>query len=178
MKLASILCVALLSFAALPANAAAPAALSIDVTADAANPLSPMMGDRLIFHSVIRNTGKTAIKGLTAWIGLVRMDRGNEQPMDLEDWSAHKAITVETLAPGRSIKTDWPMRLIQAGSYRVLVSAASRGATRLTASPFVSFGVRRKPVVESRRVMPVALGVPLILIGMFLWRRRRTRAIA
>jgi len=178
MKLASLLCAALLTFAALPANAGAPAALSIDVTADAANPPSPMMGDRLAFHSVIRNTGGTTIKGLTAWIGLVRMDRGNEQPMDLEDWSAHKAITAATLAPGQSIETDWPMRLIQAGSYRVLVSAASRGATKLTASPFVSFGVRQKPVVESRRVTPVAFGVPLILVGMFLWRRRRTRAIA
>jgi hypothetical protein len=42
----------------------------------------------------------------------------------------------------------------------------------LAASPFVDFTVRQKPVVESRRVLPVALGLPLLLgIGM-LWTRR------
>lgn len=27
-----------------------------------------------------------------AWISLVEIDPGNEQPVDLEDWSAHKGI--------------------------------------------------------------------------------------
>jgi hypothetical protein len=42
----------------------------------------------------------------------------------------------------------------------------------MTASPFIDFTVRQKPVVESRRVLPVAFGLPLLIgIGM-LWRRR------
>ncbi|MBZ0091349.1 MAG: hypothetical protein K8F27_03895 [Sulfuricellaceae bacterium] len=38
-------------------------------------------------------------------------------------------------------------------------------------SPFVDFQVRRKPVVESRRILPVAFGVPVLVLGMMAWRR-------
>jgi hypothetical protein len=62
------------------------------------------------------------------------------------------------------------MRLIQAGTYRVLVSATSRNGTGLVASPYVDFVVRQKPVVESKRVLPVAIGLPLLLVGASFWR--------
>lgn len=65
------------------------------------------------------------------------------------------------------------MRLIQAGHYRVVVSAASRTGTELTSSPFADFTVRQKPVVESQRVLPVALGIPLLIGASMLWRHRK-----
>jgi hypothetical protein len=43
----------------------------------------------------------------------------------------------------------------------------------LTASRFADFTVRKKPVVESQRVFPVALGLPLLIAGVIVWRRRR-----
>lgn len=156
------------------ASAACAGSLSIELRPDASNPASPRMGDRLSFHSVIHNTGATPVDGLIAWLSLVQVDQGKEQPVDLEDWSAHKALAAASLAAGRGIETDWPMRLIQAGRYRVVVSAASRDGTRLVASPFVDFSVRPKPVVESRRVIPVALGLPL-LIGVAMLRRFKGR---
>jgi len=146
--------------------------LGVELTAASSNPRSPRMGDNLSFHTVIRNDGPTPIDGLIAWISLVRIDKGNEQPVDLEDWSAHKAVTAARLAPGEAVRTDWPMRLIQAGTYRVIVSAVSRDSANLTASPFADFTVRRKPVVESRRVLPVAIGIPLLLGGLMFWRWR------
>jgi hypothetical protein len=164
-------------FAALLAPAAGPAAaapLSVDLAPAPDNPASPRMGDQLAFHSVIRNQGKPAVDGLIAWLSLVRIDQGNEQPVDLEDWSAHKAITAASLAPDATIATDWPMRLIQAGTYRVVVSVVSRDGSGLTASPFVDFMVRQKPVVESARILPVALGLPLLIGGALLWRRYRS----
>lgn len=151
---------------------------SIEITPGAGNPAAPQMGDHLTFHTVIRNDGTVPIDGLIAWMSLVQIDKGKEQPIDLEDWSAHKAVTARSLPPGKAVRTDWPIRLIQAGRYRVIVSAASRNGTQLTASPFADFTVREKPVVESRRVLPIAIGVPLLLCGMILWRvrsgRRRT----
>jgi len=154
-------------------GAASAGTLSIDLEPAAGNPASPQMGDTLSFHTVIRNDAGTPVDGLIAWISLVEIDKGKEQPVDLEDWSAHKAVTAASLAPGQSVETDWPMRLIQAGTYRVVISAVSRDASGLAASPFVDFTVRQKPVVESRRVMPVAFGVPLLIgVGM-LWRRPR-----
>ncbi|MGL5445915.1 MAG: hypothetical protein ACRDBL_01235 [Rhabdaerophilum sp.] len=158
--------------ASLPA-VAEPSALSIAIAPSAANAASPQMGDRLAFETVIRNTGDQSIDGLIAWISLVQIDPGKEQPIDLEDWSAHKAISRASLKPGETISTQWPMRLIQSGHYRVVVSAVSREGASLTPSPFVDFVVRAKPVVESARVLPVALGLPLLIGLSFIgWRRR------
>lgn len=170
MKLATLLLAAGLACAA---GAASARSLSVDLQANGTNPASPQMGDRLSFHTVIRNEGKAPVDGLIAWISLVRIDKGQEQPVDLEDWSAHKAVTASSLSPGQAIETDWPMRLIQAGSYRVVVSVVSRHASGLTASPFADFKVRPKPVVESQRVLPVAFGLPLVVGIAMVWRRRK-----
>jgi hypothetical protein len=131
------------------------------------------MGDHLNFHTIIRNDGPTPVDGLIAWISLVQIDKGKEQPVDLEDWSAHKVVTASSLRPGEKIETDWPVRLIQAGHYRIVVSAATRTGAALSASPFANFAVRQKPVVESNRVLPIALGLPLFIGVVMLWRRRR-----
>jgi hypothetical protein len=164
-----IICLTL-ALAFLLAGPAGADTLHIDLMPDAANPRSAQMGDNLTFHTEIRNDGKTAIDGLIVWISLIRIDRGAEQPVDLEDWSAQKAITADRLAAGQTLNADWPMRLIQAGTYRVLMSATSRNGTGLVASPYVDFVVRQKPVVESKRVLPVAIGLPVLLAGASLWR--------
>jgi hypothetical protein len=151
-------------------TAASAATLAVDLTPDPGNPASPRMGDNLAFHTAIRNTGAQAVEGVIAWISLVEIDKGKEQPVDLEDWSAHKAVTAASLAPGQTLATDWPMRLIQAGRYRVVVSAVSRDGPDLAASRFANFTVRQKPVVESQRVLPVALGLPILLAGAMILR--------
>lgn len=158
------------------ASTAAAASVTIDLEPSGRNPAAPRMGDNLSFHTVIRNDGSAPVAGLIAWLSLVRIDRGNEQPVDLEDWSAHKAVTTAVLVPGRTLETDWPLRLIQAGRYRVVVSAISRDAAGLAASPFADFSVRQKPVVESQRVLPVALGLPALIGVVMLWRRSRTHS--
>lgn len=159
----------------LAASAAFANSLSIDLQPGADNPPTPQMGDHLSFHTVIRNEAGAPVDGLIAWISLVQIDKGKEQPVDLEDWSAHKAVTVTTLAPGKAFETNWPMRLIQSGNYRVVISAVSRNGTDLVASPFADFTVRPKPVVESRRVLPIAFGIPLLIGGAAFWQLRRRR---
>ena len=111
------------------------------------------------------------LDGVFTWISLVQTDKGKEQLVDLEDWSAHKAITAQTLQPGETVETDWTMRLIQAGTYKVVISAATREGSALSASPFADFTVRPRPVVESQRILPIALGIPALLIMIILWRR-------
>jgi hypothetical protein len=88
------------------------APLEIRLIPDPANPARPTMGDHLHFRSQITNNGAQPIEGLVAWISLVQVDPGHEQPVDLEDWSARKAVTGATLASDTSLGTDWPMRLI------------------------------------------------------------------
>jgi hypothetical protein len=150
--------------------------VSISLTPDPTNPPSPQMGDWLKFHSVVGNPGAQAAHGVVAWISLVQVDPGHEQPVDLEDWSAHKAVTEAVLQPGQNVKVEWPIRLIQAGAYRVVISAVDRETGHVMTSPFVDFQVRRKPVVESGRILPVAFGIPALVLGVLAWRRYRGRA--
>lgn len=163
----------LLTLGAASARAVEP--LDISLSAEPSNPATPQMGDRMNFVSVIRNNSSAPAQGVVAWISLVQVDPGHEQPVDLEDWSAHKAVTRASLAPGEQITAAWPMRLIQAGDYRIVISAAERNTPHIITSPFLDFHVKRKPVVESRRILPVAFGMPGLLGLAVLWRQRRRR---
>src|SRR5258708_36506654 len=102
MKLASF---ALATLIALGATAASAATLSVDLAPDTKNPTSPQMGDNLVFRTVIRNNGSTAVDGLIAWISVVQLDKGKEQPIDLEDWSAHKRS--EERRVGKEGRSRW-----------------------------------------------------------------------
>lgn len=169
----------LMVFGAALANAAAAAApLDITLVPDTRNPAHPKMGDWLQFQSLVKNTGGTPIQGLVVWLSLVDVTPGSEQPVDLEDWSAHKSVVRAGLAPGEAFTVRWPLRLIQAGDYRVVISAAERGAGTLVASPFADVHIARKPTVESARILPVALGVPLLVAGFAGWRIRRGAGVS
>jgi hypothetical protein len=151
--------------------------LGLTLSQDKANPPNPTMGNNLRFHSVITNRGDQPIEGLVAWISLVEVTPGHEQPMDLEDWSALKAVTGVRLAPGGSLETDWPMRLIQQGDYRVVVSVTTRDQHAVSTSPTVEFHVTQIPMVQSSRILPVTLGVPLLLIVWMVFRRWQSARI-
>ncbi|MFH0727173.1 MAG: hypothetical protein V2B19_12640 [Pseudomonadota bacterium] len=144
------------------------APLTLDLRPDDQNPSAPTVGDHLKFWSTITNVGVSSIEGVVAWISLVEIDPGNEQPVNLEDWSARKAITGATLGPGKSLKTDWPVRLIKGGDYRVVVSVTGRGSREVFTSSTIQFHVQEKPVLETKRGLPVPAGVPPFLILVWL----------
>lgn len=182
MRLPTLVLIATLALPAMPVVASSPLPSPLTVTLSPAqdNPVRPQMGDRLLFHGVIRNGGSTPTAGVIGWMTLIRVDPEHEQAVDLEDWSAQKAVTAARLAPGGTIETDWPMRLIQAGHYRIAVSAVARGSDEAVVSSFVSFSVRDKPVVESKRVLPVALGFPVVLFSAVVMKhltRRKHRRV-
>ena len=147
--------------------------VTLDLQPDGKNPASPVMGDHLRFWSIIKNTGSAPIEGLVAWISLVEIDPGNEQPVDLEDWSAHKAVTGASLKPGESLQTDWPMRVIKGGDYRVVVSVTDRRSRQVYTSPTAYFHVQQKPVLQAGRVLPVAVGIPLLFISLIGFHKTR-----
>jgi len=173
-KLFAVIALILLS-ASISAATQAQAPVSLNLQPDAENPATPVMGDHLRFWSTITNRGSSPIEGLVAWISLVEIDPGNEQPVDLEDWSAHKAVTGASLKFGESLRTDWPMRLIKGGDYRVVVSVTDRGGRQVYTSPTVQFHIRQKPVLQADRVLPVAAGIPLLFMGLMIFNTTRHR---
>jgi len=149
--------------------------IRISLAPDTANPPQPAMGNFLYFNSIIKNISGKSLEGLVAWISLIEIDPGHEQPVDLEDWSAHKAITVARMKPGNTLKTVWPIRLIQHGRYRVVICAADRDHPTIYTSPPLEFHVSKKPVIQSNRILPVAFGLPLLFIGLIFYRKRQNR---
>jgi hypothetical protein len=150
--------------------------MQLALTPAADTPQAPRMGDRMHFRSEIRNAGSQSLEGLVAWISLVEVTPGREQPIDLEDWTAQKAVTGAVLAPGDHLTTDSPVRLIQSGDYRVVISATDRNDRTVATSQTLQFHVAHKATVESARIVPVAVGVPFgiaCLIGYRGWTQRR-----
>lgn len=159
----------------IPVPSVAQPPLTLELQPDRLNPAVPTMGDHLQFWSTITNAGHTTLEGLVAWISLVEIDPGNEQPVDLEDWSALKAITGTSLGVGESLRTDWSMRLIKGGDYRVVVSVTDRSGHQVSTSPTIEFHVRQKPVLQAGRLLPIAAGVPLLIIGLLVFTATRLR---
>lgn len=137
------------------------------------NPDSPRMGDRICSTTIFRYVGLPPFDGVIAGASLMQVDTGEERLAKLESWRAHKVISDFRLAPGEALRTDWPMRLIAAEQYRVVISVADRSGVTPTSDRFAGLIVQGKPVVDSARVLPVALGMPLILGTLLVLRRRR-----
>jgi hypothetical protein len=165
----------LAGFLLLSSSLVSAANLQLQLQPDPTNPGQPTMGDWMHFNSVIKNSGQQSIEGMVAWISLVEITPGKEQPMDLEDWSAHKAVTGTTLKSGETLQTQWPVRLIQNGDYRVVISATDRNNQTVFTSPTLQFHVAQKPVVESTHILPVALGIPLLIGGLLGTQKYRHR---
>ena len=136
------------------------------------------MGDRPVFKGVVKNTGQRNLKGLVVYLSLVSLKSGHEHPVDLEDWSAQKAVRIDQLVPGETHRQDWPMRLIQAGRFGVALTVVDPLENRPIVSDLVSFRIQPKPTVASGLILPVAISEPLLLLtlfGVFHWIRRRSR---
>jgi hypothetical protein len=136
------------------------------------------MGDRPVFKGVVKNTGGQSLKGLVVYLSLVSLKPGHEHPVDLEDWSAQKAVRIDQLAPGETYRQGWPMRLIQAGRFGVALTVVDPLENRPVVSKLVPFDIQSKSTIASSRILPVALGEPLLLLislGLFHWIRIRSQ---
>jgi hypothetical protein len=65
------------------------------------------------------------------------------------------------------------MRLIKGGDYRVVVSVTDRGGRQVYTSPTVQFRVRQKAVLQAGRVLPVAAGIPLLIVGLMVFNKNK-----
>lgn len=136
------------------------------------------MGDKPVFKGLVTNTGQQASRGLLVYLSLVSLIAGEECPVDLEDWSAQKAVVISCLEPGETNRQEYPMRLIQSGKFGILLTVVEPDEKRPIVSDLVQFDVLSKAVISSARILPVATGEPLLLITLFAlsqWRRLRSR---
>jgi hypothetical protein len=66
------------------------------------------MGDKITYVGTITNHSDRAVNNVIAYISLANITQGKESPMDLEDWSANKAIKVDTIPPMGPTRASGP----------------------------------------------------------------------
>ena len=165
-----LLLTALLILTAAPAQAA-----GIDVRLD--KPTAPLtMGDTPVFQGTVHNGGSSVKDGLVVFLTIVNLESGNEHPLGLEDWSANPAVRIDHLAAGQTNTTQWTMRLVQGGNYAAALTVIDPTSGHPISSDLVPFTVATKPTLQSSRILPIAIGEPLVLLGLvavvLLWRAK------
>lgn len=126
------------------------------------------MGDIPVFKGIVTNTGTKPLEGLTVYLSLISLQSGNEHPVDLEDWSAQKAVRIAKLDPGTKSEQDWGMRLIAPGPFAVALTVVGKNAAQPIISDLVKFDINTKPLISSARILPIAIGEPFLLLLLIL----------
>jgi hypothetical protein len=135
------------------------------------------MGDTPTFKGRVTNASDHELKGLVVYLSLVSLKPGDEHPVDLEDWSAQKAVRIDELRPGQSNTQDWTMRLIEAGKFGVALTIVDPNQKQPIVSDLLVFDIQSKATLNSGRIVPVAIGEPLLLLLLygFYWAYMRFR---
>jgi len=138
------------------------------ILVDIQGPAQPLkMGDTPTFKGSVTNVGNHELSGLVVYLSLVSLKPGAEHPVDLEDWSAQKAVRISKLGPGQINTQDWPMRLIEAGRFGVALTVVDPDEKQPVVSNLVIFNIQPKPTLSSSRIIPVAIGEPLFLLLLY-----------
>ena len=157
---------------------ATPGTGGVPLALDTSQPtLSGKAGQYVKLPATVTNTSNGPVKDVVAYVSLVDVTRGQQAPVDLEDWSAHRAVTVPTLAAGQSKDVSWSLRLVKGGDYIVYANAIARGSTRASVGQEIPLSVTAQKNLNPGGVLPVAVGVPIIagaaLFGPVALRQRR-----
>lgn len=123
------------------------------------------MGDTPTFLGAVTNLGPQTIQGLVVYLSLVSLEPGNEQPVDLEDWSAQKAVRISQLPSGTTNSQKWNMRLIGAGKYGVTLTVVNPKENLPVISELIPFDIMPKPTLVAGRILPVAIGEPFLILS-------------
>jgi hypothetical protein len=134
------------------------------------------MGDRITYTGTITNNSDKPVKNIIAYISLANVTPGKEAPLDLEDWSANKAVKIDEIPPHGSYKGRWPISLIDSGSYVAYITVVDKNGTSPLISDLSRLEIKRVIRLNPRNVLPVALGEPVVLGLLFIlvdFRRRK-----
>jgi hypothetical protein len=136
----------------------------VDITSS--TQVSGIAGQFVTVRANLTNLSPNKTISGVAYISVV--DIKNSLPIDLEDWSAQKGIYIPSIAPSQTVASEWSLRLVTAGSYTVDVLYNRNGDLSSPAvSPRISLEVAPRVNLNPGNVLPVAFGVPALLVAVF-----------
>lgn len=141
-----------------------PGANPIKMKITSSNNIHAIAGQIITVNGTITNLGSSPVGGI-AYISII--DVVGKIPIDLEDWSAHKGIAIDSIDPGQSIPMEWNVRLVKDGSYTVVILFSSNdGSVPPTASSKTFLEVAPKQNLNPGNVLPVVFGAPALLMAI------------
>ncbi len=127
------------------------------------------MGDKITYVGTITNNADMAVDNIISYISLANVTLGKEAPMDLEDWSANKAIKIDTIPPHGTYEGKWPMRLINSGGYVAYITVVNKEDITPISSAMSYLEIKRVIRLNPNNVLPVAIGEPALIGGVFMF---------
>ena len=107
---------------------------------------------------------------------LRRLESVRNLQVDLEDWSAEKGLHIGTIEPGQTLPLNWKIHFVKAGDYSLIVVADAPASNMPQVSKITHFHVSPKRNLNPGKVLPVALGMPILLLfvmGVINHRRQK-----
>ncbi len=135
--------------------------------------LSGTAGDFVTVDATITNTGNSSLSNTVTYLSLV--DDQTKLPVDLEDWSAEKGLYIGTIEVGQSLPLNWKIHFVKAGTYSLIIVAETAGNELPQVSSITHFNVSPKINLNPGQVLPVAFGIPIILIVILFFLNSRRR---
>ena len=138
--------------------------------------ISTALGHKFVFHSTIANTSGTPLRGLIAHLNVLSLHSGVY--VDPEDWSSDRTRYLAPIPARGSVTLTWRMQAVNSGSFRVYVAVLPRsGAARPPVTgPTIRVAIAHRRTINSGGILPLALGIPGFLGGLWLAVRARRRA--
>jgi hypothetical protein len=166
---------AALAAAALVAGPAAAAPGPLRVSVDRGQ-VSTRLGHSFVFRSTIANHGEAAAVGRIAHLNVLSLRPGVY--VDPEDWSSHRTRYLAPIPPHGSTTVTWRVKAVNAGSIGVYVAVvpATGSPVRPATGPLLHVSIAERRTLNSGGIAPLALGVPLVLVGLLVIVRVRRRA--
>ncbi len=124
--------------------------------------LSGTAGDYVTVTGNISNTTAQSIPSITTYLSLV--DNQTKMPVDLEDWSAEKGLYIGSIDTGQNLPLNWKIHFVKAGDYSLIIVAEIAGTRSPIVSTVTNFHVSPKRNLNPGQVLPVALGMPLVIL--------------
>ena len=153
--------------------AATPGPLTVSVDR---SQVSTRLGHSFVFRSTIANRSNAPAAGQIAHLNVLSLRPGVY--IDPEDWSSHRTRYLAPIPPHGSTTVTWRVKAVNAGSIGVYVAVvpASGSSVRPNAGPMLHASIADRRNLNSGGIAPLALGVPLVLVGLLVVVRIRRRA--
>ena len=124
--------------------------------------LSGTAGDFVTIEGTITNSSSQPLNAITTYLSMA--DNETKLPVDLEDWSAEKGLYIGTIDAGQTLPLNWKIHFVKAGTYSLIIIAEAAGNDLPQVSSITQFNVSPKRNLNPGKVLPVALGTPIVLI--------------